>query len=122
MEAAPVLAIFQGPQHYITPSWYPSKQEHGKVVPTWNYHAVHVRGRAMLFEEQSLLVKHLHALTGQNEEPFEDPGSIEDAPPDYIGALSKAIVGLEFSSIPSKASGRRVRTVRKPIGAAWRQA
>jgi transcriptional regulator len=92
-----VLVIFQGTQHYITPSWYPSKQEHGKVVPTWNYLAVHVRGRAKLFEEQALLVEHLHALTAQNEEAFENPWSVGDAPPEYIGALSKAIVGVEIS-------------------------
>jgi transcriptional regulator len=95
--AASVLAIFQGPQHYITPSWYPSKQQHGKVVPTWNYLAVHVRGRARLFEEQALLVEHLHELTAQNEAGFETPWSVSDAPADYVGALSKAIVGIEIS-------------------------
>jgi transcriptional regulator len=97
MEAAPVLAIFQGPQHYITPTWYPSKQEHGKVVPTWNYLAVHVRGRAQLFEEQAPLVEHLRELTAQNEAEFENPWSVNDAPADYIKALSKAIVGIEIS-------------------------
>jgi transcriptional regulator len=95
--AGAVLAILQGPQHYITPSWYPSKQEHGKVVPTWNYLAVHVRGRAKLFEEQAVLIEHLRELTAQNEAPFDQPWSVSDAPADYIGALSKAIVGIEIS-------------------------
>jgi len=96
MESSPsVLAIFQGPGHYITPSWYESKREHGKVVPTWNYAVVHVRGRARLFQGIDLL-EHLRALTGRNEEGFEEPWSIDDAPPDYIQAMSRAIVGVEI--------------------------
>ncbi|MDQ2844535.1 MAG: FMN-binding negative transcriptional regulator [Acidobacteriota bacterium] len=94
--AAAVLAIFQGPEHYITPSWYASTREHGKVVPTWNYAAVHVRGRAKLFEGPEL-IQHLNALTDQNEQGFERPWSVGDAPRDYIEALSKAIVGIEIS-------------------------
>jgi transcriptional regulator len=95
--AGPVLAIFHGPQQYITPSWYPSKQEHGKVVPTWNYVAVHVRGRAKLFEEQAELLEHLRTLTARNEAQFENPWSVSDAPADYVAALSKGIVGIEIS-------------------------
>lgn len=97
IEAGPVLAIFQGPQHYISPTWYPSKQEHGKVVPTWNYVAVHVRGQAKLFDDPALLLKHLQALTDQNEAAFENSWSVSDAPPDYISAMSKAIIGIEIS-------------------------
>jgi transcriptional regulator len=92
-----VLAIFQGPQHYITPSWYPSKQEHGKVVPTWNYVVVHVRGRARIFEAQSEILQHLHALTDQNERAFEKPWSVTDAPKTYLEGLSRQIVGVEIS-------------------------
>jgi transcriptional regulator len=95
--AGPVLVIFQGPQQYISPSWYPSKQEHGKVVPTWNYVTVHVHGRAKLFEEQARLLEHLQALTAQNEAAFENPWSVSDAPAEYVGALSKGIVGIEIS-------------------------
>lgn len=91
-----VLAIFQGADHYITPSWYPTKQEHGKVVPTWNYVAVHVRGRARLFEGGEL-IEHVKALTDQNERVFDTPWSIDDAPREYIDAMSKAIVGIEIS-------------------------
>ena len=95
--ASAVLAIFHGADHYITPSWYPTKQEHGKVVPTWNYVAVHVRGRARLFEDQGELIAHLRTLTDQQEKSFEQPWSVADAPASYIEALTKAIVGVEIS-------------------------
>lgn len=95
--SAPVLAVFQGPEHYISPSWYPSKAEHGKVVPTWNYVAVHVRGRGRIFEDRDDLLKHLQALTGQNESTFDTPWSIDDAPANYIEGLSHAIIGVEIS-------------------------
>lgn len=97
VEASPsVLAIFRGPEHYISPSWYPSKQEHGKVVPTWNYIAVHVRGRGRLFEDREL-IEHIHALTDQNEQAFEEPWSVDDAPQDYIEGMSRAIIGIEIA-------------------------
>lgn len=92
-----VLAIFQGSHHYISPSWYPAKQEHGKVVPTWNYVAVHVRGQAKLFENRDELIAHLNALTNQNERTFEKPWSVGDAPADYVEAMTKAIIGIEIS-------------------------
>jgi len=95
--SAPVLAVFQGPEHYISPSWYPSKAEHGKVAPTWNYVAVHVRGRGRIFEDRDSLLNHLRALTGENENTFETPWSIDDAPADYIEGLSRGIVGVEIS-------------------------
>lgn len=98
IQSAPtILAIFQGPQHYITPSWYPSKKEHGKVVPTWNYVAVHVRGRAKTFEDRDELVAHVSALTNQNERDFELPWSVSDAPREYVEAMTKAIVGIEIA-------------------------
>ncbi len=114
-----VLAIFQGPEHYITPSWYPSRKEHGKVVPTWNYVAVHVRGRAKLFEGSDDLLQHLRELTNQNEKGFDKPWSVEDAPTDYIAALTKVIVGIEISieSIEGKwkASQNRPEADRKGV-------
>jgi transcriptional regulator len=96
MESSSVLAIFQGPDHYITPSWYPSKQEHGKVVPTWNYVAVHIRGHARLFENRDL-IEHIHTLTNQNEQAFEKRWSVDDAPEGYIEGLSRAIIGIEIA-------------------------
>lgn len=119
-----VLAIFQGSEHYITPSWYLSKQEHGKVVPTWNYVAVHVRGHARLFEERSELIEHLQALTNQNEHAFEKPWSVHDAPKDYVEALSSAIIGIEISidSIEGKCklSQNRPESDRKGVVAGLR--
>jgi transcriptional regulator len=92
-----VLAIVLGPEHYITPSWYPSKREHGKVVPTWNYVAVHVRGRARLFEDRDALLSHLRTLTEQSEHALDTPWSIDDAPQEYLEAMSKAIIGIEIA-------------------------
>lgn len=114
-----ILAIMQGPEHYITPDWYRSKRDHGKVVPTWNYVAVHVRGKAKLFESQDELQQHLRALTDQNEITRETPWSIDDAPKPYIDALSRAIVGIEIeiSGIEGKwkISQNRPETDRKGV-------
>lgn len=92
-----VLAIVRGPEHYITPNWYPSKREHGKVVPTWNYIAVHVRGRAKLFDDRDELLRHLRALTDQSERALHSGWSIDDVPKEYLETLSKAIVGIEVA-------------------------
>lgn len=92
-----VLVIFNGPHHYITPSWYPSKAEHGKVVPTWNYVTVHVRGQAKIFDEQQQLIEHVRALTEHHERLFDTPWSVDDAPRDYLEGMSKGIVGIEIS-------------------------
>jgi transcriptional regulator len=97
LDCAAVLGIFQGVDHYISPSWYPSKEEHGKVVPTWNYVAVHVRGRGRIFEGRDDLVAHVTALTARSEQVFEKPWSVEDAPAEYIHSLTKAIVGIEIA-------------------------
>ena len=97
ISACPVLAIFQGPDHYITPSWYPSKQEHGKVVPTWNYVAVHVRGQAQTFEEPDALLAHVRSLTDQHEAAFERRWSVEDAPSEFIQNMLRGIVGIKIT-------------------------
>lgn len=94
-ESPTVLAIFQGEQHYVSPSWYPAKQEHGRVVPTWNYVAVHVRGRATLFDAEHLLT-HLNELTHHNEAAMGLDWQVSDAPADFITALAKTIVGVEI--------------------------
>jgi transcriptional regulator len=97
LQSMPVLIVFSGVEHYITPSWYPSKRQHGKVVPTWNYTEVHARGTARLIEEHDALLRHLHSLTNQNEQAFEQPWSVNDAPRDYIEGMTKAIVGVEVA-------------------------
>lgn len=91
-----VLVIFQGAEHYITPSWYASKAEHGKVVPTWNYDAAHVYGRMTSIEDPDWLIAHLNALTNFMEDGREVPWRVSDAPEDYIGKMVRGIVGIEI--------------------------
>jgi transcriptional regulator len=90
------LAIFSGPQHYITPNWYPEKQESGKVVPTWNYVVVHAYGYLKVIEDGEWLMAHLQKLTGIHEAESPIPWKIGDAPADYIASQMKGIVGLEM--------------------------
>lgn len=94
--AVPVLAIFQGPAHYISPSWYPSKQEHGKVVPTWNYAVVQARGRLRVHDDVDWIRRQVSGLTRQQEGGFAQPWSVDDAPRDYTDGLLKALVGIEI--------------------------
>lgn len=91
------LAVFQGPQAYVSPSWYPSKQEGGKVVPTWNYAVVHVYGMLRAIEDKGWLRDHLPALVAQHESARAQPWRITDAPPDYIDKMLEAIVGIEIT-------------------------
>jgi len=90
------LAIFSGPQHYITPSWYLEKQETGKVVPTWNYVVVHAYGHLKVVEDREWLMSHLEKLTSTHEAKSPVPWKIGDAPADYIASQIKGIVGLEM--------------------------
>jgi transcriptional regulator len=91
-----VLAIFQGPDAYITPSWYPTKIETGKSVPTWNYACVHAYGTLRIVNDSSWLKSHLEALTAHNESSFPEPWKISDAPPEYIEKMLGAVVGIEI--------------------------
>jgi transcriptional regulator len=90
------LAIFQGPSSYITPSWYPSKQQTGKVVPTYNYIVVHAHGPLRTYEDPELLLDNVRSLTELHEEPFPQRWSVADAPPDFIREQLKGIVGIEI--------------------------
>ena len=92
-----VLAIFHGPAGYISPSWYPSKKKHGKVVPTWNYATVHAYGNITIKEDKDWLLGHLNALSDQNEAQFNNPWAVSDAPADYINKMIPAIVGIEIN-------------------------
>ena len=91
------LAIFSGPQHYITPSWYPEKEETGKVVPTWNYVVVHAYGLLKVIEDHEWLMAHLQSLVKVHESGSPVPWNIGDAPADYIASQIKGIVGLEMT-------------------------
>jgi transcriptional regulator len=90
------LVVFSGPDAYVSPSWYATKAEHGRVVPTWNYATVHVWGRPTIIESPEWLLSHLRALTDHHEAGRAEPWSIDDAPADYIAALTRGIVGLEI--------------------------
>jgi transcriptional regulator len=90
------LVIFTGPDAYISPSWYAAKAEHGRVVPTWNYVAVHATGRLRFVTDDGFLRKHVQELVGTHEAGRAAPWSIDDAPSDYIARQLKAIVGVEF--------------------------
>jgi transcriptional regulator len=91
-----VLVVFRGPDAYVSPSMYRTKQETGKVVPTWNYTMVQVRGRARVRDHGDWLTPQLGALTSALEAQRVHPWSITDAPPDYIEAQKKAIIGIEI--------------------------
>lgn len=92
----PGVVTFRGPQAYITPSWYPSKHEHGKAVPTWNYAVVTVHGRPRFIEDSSWLYRHLAELTDTHEASQALPWKIDDAPADFTEKLVRAIVGVEI--------------------------
>jgi len=90
-----VLVVFQGPQIYVSPSWYPSKREHGKVVPTWNYAVVHVRGPLQIRDDREWLRGLVSRLTDSQEAGQRQPWGVGDAPADYIDRMLEAIVGIE---------------------------
>lgn len=90
------VVIFQGSESYITPSWYPSKHQGGKAVPTWNYAVVHAHGRARTIEDRTWLLDHITALTDLHEADQALPWKVSDAPADYIERMLGAIVGIEI--------------------------
>ena len=90
------LVVFQGPQQYITPSWYPTKRETGKVVPTWNYVTVHAWGRPQVIEDVKWLRRQIEDLTNLNEGRRPAPWLVDDAPADYLASQMKGIVGVEI--------------------------
>jgi transcriptional regulator len=90
------LLIVHGPDSYVSPSLYPSKAEHGRVVPTWNYAIVHLHGSLRLVEQHDKLLSQVTRLTDLHESRRDAPWSVEDAPPGFIDGQLKAIVGLEM--------------------------
>ena len=90
------LVIFAGEQAYISPSFYPSKAEHGKAVPTWNYLAVHAYGTAEVFDDAERLLALVSRLSNKHEADRSDPWSVSDAPAGYIDSMLKAIVGFRL--------------------------
>jgi transcriptional regulator len=90
------IAVFQGAQGYITPSWYPSKPRYGKVVPTWNYAVVHAHGPLRIVDDAEWLRQLVTRLTAHQESAREKPWHVTDAPSDYVNSMLKAIVGIEI--------------------------
>lgn len=93
---AGTLVLFQGPQAYVSPSWYPSKAVHGKVVPTWNYVMVQVRGTPRVIEDEEWIKAQLESLTDHQEAGRDQPWKTTDSPDDFIRGQLKAIVGMEI--------------------------
>lgn len=102
---AEALAIFMGPDAYISPSWYPSKQEHHKVVPTWNYIAVHAYGPIEFFDAEESLLDVVVRLTDKHEQPRAQPWAVSDAPEAFIKSQLKGIVGIRLPI--SRLDGKR---------------
>jgi transcriptional regulator len=94
--APAALACFVGPDAYVTPAWYASKREHGKVVPTWNYIAVHAHGRIEPVDDAAGLRAIVAALTEAMEADRPEPWAVEDAPADFLAGMLKAIVGFRL--------------------------
>jgi len=93
-DGAEAMLIFPGPDAYVSPGFYPSKAEHGKVVPTWNYVAVHAYGQPEVFTDPQRLLQVVEGLTGRHEAGRQQPWQVADAPGDYIDGMLKAIVGF----------------------------
>lgn len=91
------LAVFHGPNAYISPSRYASKKEHGKVVPTWNYATVHAYGVIRVVDDADWLLDQLEALTDSNEASFPEPWAVADAPADFTEKLMESIMGIEMT-------------------------
>ncbi|MBL0403939.1 FMN-binding negative transcriptional regulator [Microvirga aerilata] len=94
--AQEVLTVFQGPEAYITPSWYAAKREHGKVVPTWNYAIVQAYGRMTIIDEPAWLLQQITAMTEDQETARPEPWAVGDAPEAFVAAQLKGIVGIEI--------------------------
>jgi transcriptional regulator len=90
------LVIVHGPDAYITPSWYASKAEHGRVVPTWNYLIAHVYGELRMHDDPEWLDAHVRTLTAQQEAAEPAPWSVDDAPATFVAGQLRAIVGVEL--------------------------
>lgn len=95
-QGAECLLLFQGPQAYVSPGWYASKAETHKVVPTWNYAVVQVRGAARVTDDAAWLRRQMADLTAAHEARMPQPWRLDDAPADFVAALTRAVVGIEI--------------------------
>jgi len=90
------VVVFQGAQSYISPSWYPSKKEHGKVVPTWNYAVVHAHGKPNIIDDKQWLLDHVAMLSNEQESGRQIPWKVSDAPEQFTDKLANGIVGVSI--------------------------
>jgi len=95
MSGSPVLVIFHGPDAYVSPSWYPSKAKNPKVVPTWNYMTVHVRGEINFIQDAAWKLGMLERITNKMESKVSESWKISDAPSDYIQKQLNGIIGIK---------------------------
>ncbi len=94
-----VLVVFQGPQHYVSPGWYPTKAETHKVVPTWNYVMVQAHGRVIIHDDPVWIGAQIRALTETQERSRAEPWSVDEAPEDFLAMQIRAIVGIEIEIV-----------------------
>ncbi|MCA1407201.1 FMN-binding negative transcriptional regulator [Ensifer sp. IC3342] len=106
------MAIFMGPDAYITPSWYASKREHGKVVPTWNYAAVHAYGPVEFYDDTHRLLEVVTRLTDLHEQERPERWAVSDAPEAFVQAQLKGIVGLRMPI--TRIEGKRKMSQNRP--------
>jgi transcriptional regulator len=105
VDGSPGLAIVTGADTYVSPSWYATKAEHGKVVPTWNYSVVHLRGAVTVHDDPAWVRGLVTRLTDRHEQPRAEPWAVTDAPADYVDKNLRPIVGVELvvASVEAKA-------------------
>ena len=105
IDGSAALAVVTGADTYVSPSWYAAKAEHGRVVPTWNYSVVHLRGRVVVHDDPAWVRALVTRLTDRHERQREKPWAVTDAPPDYIDKNLRPIVGVELvvDSVEAKA-------------------
>jgi transcriptional regulator len=106
------LAIFHGPEIYIPPSWYPTKREHGKVAPTWNFSVAHAYGTLRIVDDAVWLRNHLEALTNQQEASQTEPWAVADAPQEFTVRMIERLVGIEI--VISKLIGKSKASQNQP--------
>jgi transcriptional regulator len=121
----PAVAVFMGPHAYVSPSWYPSKLENPRVVPTWNYAVVHVRGQLEVFEDSDQLLSDLTSLTEKHEQRVGSHWKTSDAPMDFMIRQTKGIVGIRLKisglEAKSKLSQNRAAADQANVAAALQQ-
>jgi transcriptional regulator len=107
-----VIVVIGGVDAYVSPSWYPSKREHGRAVPTWNYELIHVHGTARIVDDVTYVERVVRDLTDRHERVIDEPWSVNDAPREFIDAQLTAIVGIEITA--HRIEGKRKMSQNRP--------